>query len=147
MMSSRNKLIAKTVLYWIISLTWGGIMTFIGLFAMLVLLLLGYRPKRHGHGIYFELGHRWGGISFGPVFIVNEGATTNIKNHEYGHGFQNLCWGILFPIVIAIPSLTRYFYRIYRQKKHPKKQLPPYDNIWFEGQASKWGEKHMMTKL
>jgi hypothetical protein len=25
--------------------------------------------------------------------------------------------------------------------------LPPYDSIWFEGQATKWGEKYVSTDL
>jgi hypothetical protein len=54
---------------------------------------------------------------------------------------QNLIWGPLFPFVIAIPSAIRYWYR---ELKYYRKGLYPdtdYDSIWFEGQATKWGNK------
>ena len=45
------------------------------------------------------------------------------------------------PFVICIPSAIRYWYR---ELKYYRKGLYPetdYDSIWFEGQATKWGNK------
>lgn len=51
------------------------------------------------------------------------------------------------PFVICIPSATRYWYREYLWKtdKAKYKTLPDYDEIWFEGQATKWGETYVKT--
>lgn len=47
--------------------------------------------------------------------------------------------------VIAIPSMIRYWYlelKYYRKNIH----CPVgYDDIWFEGQATRWGVKYVMT--
>ena len=62
-----------------------------------------------------------------------------------GHGIQNLYWGPLMIFVIVIPSVTRFWYREWYWKyRYPKtgKALPPYDSIWFEGQATKLGAKY-----
>lgn len=42
------------------------------------------------------------------------------------------------PFVIAIPSMIRYWYReiIWRKDRQKYYQLPKYDAIWFEGQAT-----------
>lgn len=133
----------KKALYWILSLTWGGIMTFIGLITSLVLLCCGYKPKRFGYTFYFEVGYGWGGVSLGAIFITSKTASAHTRCHEHGHGFQNCLWGVLFPFVIALPSVIRCGYREYLVKYKGKKysDFPPYDSIWFEGQATKWGTK------
>lgn len=59
--------------------------------------------------------------------------------HEAGHGLQNIVWGFLFPFVVCIPSAIRYWYR---ELKYHRKHIKPkteYDDIWFEGQATRWG--------
>lgn len=133
----------KKALYWILSLTWGGVMTFIGLITSLVLLCCGYKPKRFGYTFYFEVGSGWGGVSLGAIFIVSKTASAHTRYHEHGHGFQNCLWGVLFPFVIALPSVIRCGYREclvkYKGKKYS--DFPPYDSIWFEGQATRWGTK------
>ena len=57
--------------------------------------------------------------------------------HECGHGIQNCIWGPLMIFVVCIPSATRYWYREF--KYHRKGLTPPtkYDDIWFEGQATR----------
>ena len=49
------------------------------------------------------------------------------------------------PFVVCIPSAVRYWYREF--KYHRKKLTPPtkYDDIWFEGQATKWGSEYILT--
>ena len=132
----------KKILYWIVSLTWGGLMTFIGLIVALVLLATGHKPYRFGYTFYFKVGKSWGGLELGGLFITDSNPSLHTLCHEHGHGLQNLWWGPLFPFVIGIPSAIRYWYR--EIKYYRKGKVPPttYDSIWFEGQASELGEKY-----
>lgn len=132
-------------LYNLLSFTWGIIMTLIGGIAALVALCCGLRPHKFGGMIYFTFGEGWGGVSLGRVFFCSKDCENDpsITNHEFGHSFQNCWWGPLFPFVIAIPSVIRYWYRelkYYRKNKYPPTE---YDDIWFEGQATKLGNKYI----
>ena len=134
----------KKVLFWIASFTWGLPMTLIGAVAAIVLMLLGYKPKRFHYFVYFEVGEDWGGFECGCFFIVNKNATLHIKQHEAGHGIQNIMYGWFMPFVVSIPSAVRYFYRMWliRTGRYLYEELPHYDSIWFEGQASELGRKY-----
>lgn len=136
----------KRILFYVVSFTWGGLMSFIGLIAMLVTLPFGKIEVYHGR-LYKRIGKHWGGVELGCFFFCDETAGEHTLMHECGHGLQNCLWGPLMPFVICIPSATRYWYReyIYRTNKEKYKQLPPYDSIWFEGQATKWGETYVKT--
>lgn len=129
------------ILFWFLSCTWGIIMTLIGAIAALVLMCCGYRPSLFGPYVYFTVGRGWGGVNFGPFFVIAEDMGTYTETHEAGHGLQNIIWGPLFPFVIAIPSFIRYWYReiIYRTNPTRYYKLPPYNSIWFERQATLWG--------
>lgn len=129
------------ILYWFWSLTWGILISLIGFFAACGLTISGHKPKHFGPNVCFTVGKNWGGVNFGPFFITSEDDFEYVKYHESGHGLQNLIWGPLFPFVIAIPSAIRYWYR---ELKYYRKGLTPktdYDSIWFEGQATRWGNK------
>ncbi len=134
----------KRVLFWIISLSWGFIMTFIGGITAFILIILGNRPKKFHCLIYFEIGQGWGGINLGAFFITSKDVDISTKKHEAGHALQNVILGIFMPFIIAIPSVIRYWYREYllRVKKIQYSSLKPYDSIWFEGWATKLGEKY-----
>ena len=134
----------KAIVFWVISLTWGLPLTLVGIFAAIGLLITGHRPHRYHHYLYFKVGYNWGGVNFGPIFIVDNYASEKTWRHETGHGLQNIIFGPLMPFVIAIPSAIRYWYREYlvRVKKKARYELPPYDSIWFEGWATKLGEKY-----
>lgn len=98
----------KTALYWIVSCTWGIIMTLIGAIITLVLIITGHKPQIFGYSVYFVVGSGWGGVNFGAFFFVAK--TSNrlqIKQHEAGHGLQNILFGPLMPFVVAIPSAFR----------------------------------------
>ena len=129
--------------YWFWSLTWGCIMTTIGLLVAIVLLITKHKPQTFGPNVYFVVGKQWGGVNFGPIFVCSKNSMLHTKCHEAGHGLQNLIWGPLMPFVIAIPSAIRYWYieYIYRTNIDKYNTLPAYDSIWFEGQATRWGEK------
>ena len=100
----------KAFLFYFLSFTWGIIMSIIGCFATLVLLIAGKKPKKYRCGWYFVVGKNWGGVNFGPCFVVGEMNTSSIP-HEYGHAIQNCIFGPLFPLIVALPSLTRAGYR------------------------------------
>lgn len=190
----------KAFLYWLASLTWGGIMTWIGIVIAIILspiwIIKKRKPQIFGHNIYFEIGKGWGGVNFGAICFVSVGSSNRTKCHEHGHGLQNICWGVLFPFVIALPSAYRYWMRDFKNKdlfaflvwgaviltniaicvvvgvtgwkwllyiclglaiyvtaltvwaflveipRYSKNNVP-YDSIWFEGQATKWGTEYI----
>ena len=140
------KLILKRILFYIISFTWCGIMTTIGLVVLLVTLPFGKFGVYHGR-IYKRIGKNWGGVELGCFFLCDNSADEYILAHESGHGLQNCLWGPLMPFVICIPSAIRYWYRefIWHCNKEKFNKLPEYDAIWFEGQATKWGKKYVTT--
>lgn len=136
----------KTILYWVVSCTWGALMTCAGAAVAVVLIALGYKPKRFHYNIYFEVGVRWGGLSLGAFFFVSWCASDSIKRHEAGHGIQNLIFGALFPVLIGVPSAVRYWYRriVVALKPERRRSLPDYDAVWFERQATRLGEKYFV---
>lgn len=102
--------LSKTKFY-ILSLSWGLPMTLIGAVVALVLLIAGYKPKKYGYFVYFEVGQNWGGSEFGLFFIGSECMGDYIKSHEAGHGIQNCYYGPLMPFLVCIPSAVRYWMR------------------------------------
>lgn len=135
----------KLFLFYLFSFTWGIIMSLIGL--IVILFSLPFKKVHRYHGrLYATWSRSWGGVSLGCFFVCGEDCQyDSLMLHECGHGVQNCIWGPLFPFIVAIPSAFRYWYR--ELKYHRKKITPPtlYDDIWFEGQATKWGEKYILT--
>lgn len=138
------KIILLGILYWVVQLIWGALLTIPGLLitAFCILFLHG-KPHKNGFSYIVEVGGNWGGIELGAVALCG-GYTTTCKNltwfeltrrHEFGHTLQHLIFGPLMLFIVAIPSVTRYWYfRLTPNKKHKD-----YDSIWFEGSATKWG--------
>ena len=140
--------IFRRILFYFISFTWGGVMSFIGL--LVIGCLAPFKRVHVYHGrLYGVVGKYWGGLELGCFFICDANNGTHLKNHECGHGLQNCIWGPLMLFVITIPSAIRYWYRErLSQRNYDKyKQLPDYDAIWFEGQATRWGTKYVETDL
>lgn len=136
--------VLKGIGYWFVSCTWGAVMTLIGALCAVALLVTGHKPKRFHYSIYFEVGNGWGGFEAGGFFFVNKNASLHIKQHEAGHGIQNLMLGPIMLFLVSIPSMCRYWYReiVVRTGKKKSWELPAYDSIWFEGWATKLGEKY-----
>ena len=130
-------------IFYLLTFTWGLPFTLLGLAAALFLLLGGHKPKKHGYCYYFEVGENWGGINLGLFFIVNKGSTAAIRSHEHGHAVQNCYLGPFMIPVVALPSLIRSRYRAHLTEKKgvDARTLPPYDSIWFEGQATRLGKE------
>ena len=117
---TRAARIVRTAGYWLVSLTWGSIMTLLGAVIALGMLLTGHRPRRLGPNVYFEVGRGWGGMEYGAFFFVERNAARETILHEAGHGIQNLLLGPLMPFVVCIPSALRYWMRLcstFRGKK------------------------------
>ena len=126
-------------IFWILSFTWGILMTLIGLIVAVVLCSIGCKPRRNQYGLHFMCGHHWGGLSLGCVNITDHTPSQHTLNHEFGHSIQNCMYGPLM-VFITLASVTRYHYRNWIKKHKPQTSLPPYDSIWFEGEASELGE-------
>jgi len=127
--------------YYFLSFTWGFPMVFLGLAAALVLRICGKKPVKYGWDWCFELDVDWG-TELGIFFIAPRGGSEFLKNHEHGHSIQNIYLGIFTPAVVSLPSFLRFWYRRFRTKLN-KKNCTAYDDIWFEGNASKSGAEFM----
>jgi hypothetical protein len=128
--------------FWLYSWLWGTIMTLLGAIIFGVLRLFGYKPERNQYGYVIIIGKPgWGGISFGPFSLVSPSAGQYTKDHEFGHALQNCVFGPVM-IFIGLASAIRYQYRefLHRVKKVSYYDMPDYDSIWFESQATRWGE-------
>ena len=131
----------KKPLFYILSFTWGLPLTLVGLIVAAVLLICGYKPKKHGYCFYFEVGDNWSGLELGVIFLTRKNPSTHLKNHELGHGIQNCYYGLFMPFIVCIPSAIRYWYRKIRYERKGLEPPTRYSDIWFEGQADKWGNK------
>lgn len=131
----------RNALFYLLSFTWGLVLTLIGCVVASVLILAGHRPKRYGCCLLFEVGDGWGGVSLGPVILIDRNEPESTKAHEHGHAIQNIVYGPFVIFLVCIPSAVRYWYRrVYQKAKHAQ-PLPPYDSVWFEVQATRWGRR------
>ena len=138
----------KTIAFWVASFTWGLPMSLIGGFISIALLIIGVKPEVFHGLVHFKVGKNWGGLNCGCFFFTDNNPSLHTKQHECGHGIQNIIFGWFMPFVVGIPSGVRYWYRRYLTeiKKMPRKELKPYDSIWFEGWATAIGEKYFSEK-
>lgn len=94
--------------------------------------------------MYFVVEKNWGGFNCGLFFFISSATTDKTKQHEAGHGLQNIMLGVFMLFVVSIPSAIRYWYRrlvVLYGHKAPW-ELPAYDSIWFEGWATSLGTKY-----
>ena len=133
----------KKFLFYLLSFTWGLPMTIVGCVVAAALRITGHKPKRWGLCWYFEVGEKWGGLELGVFFLVQKRSSRHTRCHELGHALQNCVFGPLMPMIVSIPSAVRYHYRLFLIRVVGVTKLPSYDAIWFEGQATRWGEKAM----
>ena len=129
-MKSKNK-------FYLLSFTWGILMTSVGLIVATSLLAVGIKPKKWGWCYHFEVGKNWGGLSLGFIILTgSKSATVHTKCHEHGHSLQNCYFGPAM-IFISLWSAGRYWLHVIRRVIGATN--PPYDSIWFEWQASLLG--------
>ena len=126
-----------------LSYSWGLLMTLLGLIVaipfMLYCLFVEDISEHRGHCIYYRIGKGWGGFSLGPFCFICKDASTRTMEHEQGHSLQNCLYGPLM-LVFSLCSVVRYHYRNFREYIN-KPCTSKYDDFWFEGQASKWGNE------
>lgn len=144
------------ILFYISSLTWGLLMTLIGLFVFLFVNIF-MRDKILVRSIVagricMSLNSRYlGGISLGLFYLVgrSEYKIHHIHIHELGHSIQNAMWGPLFLLVIGIPSIARAsVWRIIRKRYFKKHNVyPDYESIWFESNATELGYKYIYEEV
>lgn len=138
-------------LYFILSYTWGIIMVLVGyLVAGVLEVLRQFNGKfklpiitmtRFGPCLHIKVGNKWGGVSLGQVIITDNTPSEHTLNHEFGHTIQNAIFGPLFIFLVAIPSACWYQIHMYKDKFD--KKIPDYDTAWFEGMATKLGDKYI----
>lgn len=125
--------------FYLLSFTWGLLVTLSGCVLAFLFLLFGYRPKRFGYCFYFESRHLKGGFNAGIFIFVCGGASKRMLFHEHGHSIQNCLYGPAMPFLVSIPSTCRYHYRKLRKLINKNCFLPPYDGVWFEKEATRFG--------
>jgi hypothetical protein len=144
----------EVVLFYILSLTWGIIFTLVGLFVFLYITM--FRKDEYivksvaGRIALISKGSQFGGISLGIVYINASHNSERTHLHELGHTVQNMYFGPLFLFLVAIPSAIRYWFRRLKIKKYGAsilKTMPHYDDVWFEGQATRLGYKHFKVSV
>lgn len=137
-------------LYWFLSLTWGIIMTTLGIIVTLILKCFRCKSFKNGYGLITTVGGNWGGLSLGPFAFCGryneiDGSCPNVsyfiylRSHEFGHSLQNLYAGPLFIFIVAIPSAIRYWYYTINVKRGKSFPEDWYERAWFEHQATEVG--------
>ena len=113
-------------------------LSFFGVFVYAALRLIGKRPVRY-RGICdcFEIGEKWGGFALGFFFVTEKGGSERLRAHEYGHCIANASVGGFRMLACSVASAVRYRRHIFREKHG--KPVEPYEQWWFERQASELG--------
>lgn len=123
------------ILFYILSFTWGIILSALGAIAFLVFRALGARwaPNQYGYVIFIG-NNSWGGFTLGPYSFVCPDATPELLAHEAGHSYQNALFGPI-TILLTYISIVHYWISCFV----PKVQNDYY-NFWTEKNATKLGE-------
>lgn len=151
----------KKFLYWAAHITWGFITFLIGAIAAIVALCCKCKRFKFGYSVVFISKSMSGsGFSLGPFIFISSDCEYNydMMRHEHGHGIQTLFFGPLMLIVVAIPSVLRFWFReiqLYHWTKQKESgkitqdkfselvlSRPSYDSAWFENQATNLGDKY-----
>jgi len=145
--------ILRLTKFYLLSFTWGLPWTLLGLLIFGVAWVFFHESMEiniiEGRIAVRFKNHRFGGVSLGIVYFVDRSNSYRLHTHELGHTIQSMYWGPLFFFVIAVPSFLRYHYREYIRKVDIEefRNLPHYDSIWFEGQATELGKKHFSDEV
>lgn len=136
------------ILYWLVHLTWGALLTLPGLLSALIACVwFNGKAHKNGFGFIVEIGGNWGGLNLGAVSFCGQYYGTDywdeIRSHEFGHSLfpQALLLGPFHVFIVAIPSAIRYWYYIIATKRGKEFEEDWYYKFWAESNASSNGEK------
>ena len=132
--------------FYALNFTWGLPVNIGGAAVALAMLATGHKPHKFGDCVQFDVGKGWGGGSLGIFMFTCKDAPDSLKAHEHGHSIQNCYFGPLMPFAVNLPSSARYWARRAVQAVRPSAELPPYDSVWFESQATALGMDYMAKK-
>lgn len=142
------KKILLGILYWLVELTWGALLTIPGLLVSLFcIIFLHGKAHRNGFSYIVEVGGNWGGLNLGAVSLCGSYSKDDadfyffVRTHEFGHSVQTLIFGPFQVFVVSIPSMIRYWYDVYCSNHEKYLDEEWYYSIWFEHTASTWGTK------
>ena len=126
------------IIYYILNLTWGLLLTIIGWIVAFVMLITFHKPKLKNVVLCFYVNSKMGfGFSIGMTIVAS---VDSVIPHEIGHTYQNAIFGIFMPFLISIPSMIRYWYYVIKVKKGITFSSDWYESIWFEHSASEIGK-------
>ena len=123
--------------YVLLQCTWGLPQTLIGFFVYLVCRARGRESFVFGGAVCTEW-RRDDGVSLGLfIFCPKNGG---IHLHEYGHTFQSLLLGPLYPLAVSIPSLFWAGLPVFRKIRREKRI--PYSRLYCESWADRIGARY-----
>lgn len=130
-----NKFQPSRTLFYILSFTWGIILSIFGLVASLTLRALGHHwhPNQYGYVIFLGK-NSWGGFTLGPFSFVCPDATPELLTHEAGHSYQNIILGP-FMILLTLVSIVHYWISCFVPSVNEH-----YYDFWIEANATKLGK-------
>jgi hypothetical protein len=132
------KLPKQKWLYYLLQFTWGLPANIVG--GIIALYFISCKRFCFQHKYNICCGLRGNaGFSLGIFNFVPLDASDSLKNHEFGHSVQNIYFGPFYFGMVGIPSVARFLWREIQQKRN-KPLTTQYDDIWFEGQATKNGK-------
>lgn len=137
------KKVLYAILMWTVRLTWCLLDSLVGFFIFIALAAKIRKIKIIANTVVCRVdlsGPGWG--LEGGIFIFSNSDNIfereHLLYHEFGHCWpQALVFGPLHIFTCFIPSAIRFWVRIIQAKRG--KTLKPYDAVWFENTASKWG--------
>lgn len=139
----------KTILFFLIQLTWGIIQSLIGF----VLFLVNIRKMHYlYHGAVVTEWNSYSSVSLGLFVFVTGRRVRDRRSggvppeelkrallvHEYGHTIQSLILGPFYLPLIGLPSLIWATLPGYRARRRGGL---PYSSFWTERSANRFGEK------
>lgn len=133
------ELICSKRLFYLLSFTWGLLLNGVGAVYALLFLLTLHKPKRYLRCVAFESRFISGGFNVGIFIFTCKRPTASLLSHEHGHALQNCFYGPFMPFLVSAPSFIRYHYRSVKTRLLKKRNVRPYDAVWFESEASELG--------
>lgn len=129
-----NKFQPSRIIFYILSFSWGIILSILGLGATLALRAIGAHQAPNQYGYVTYLGNNsWGGFTLGPYSFVCPNASPELLTHEAGHSYQNIIFGPIM-VILTLISIIHYWISCFVPSVNAN-----YYNFWIEANATKLG--------